>query len=155
MITRARVHKVVSDTEVVLEIPLYELIYRDGYESMPNELPIAKIASPPGCSPKYKVGDVVFVCIENDSLSNPVVVGSLVGDRRSSSTSDMALDSLAVKVNTNLSEDTSIGEVTKDNIKCLLGLGENVQKKFDDNSAQELQLLDFMTKTMNKYFNWS
>lgn len=67
---------------------------------------LATICSLPGCIPKYAQGDVVFVDFEQDNMSEPIIIGSLMSSKSNTSVIDLYADSLTVDVNTQLPEDT-------------------------------------------------
>lgn len=154
MVTKAIVHRIISDTEVVVKVPAFDLIEEEDGEEDVSSLPRARITATAGCRPKLRVNDIVYVCIEDNDLSKPIIMGTLITDapEATRSTSDAVFDSLKVNVNTNLAEDTTIGKVKKDEIKRLSGVKENIQKQFDDNMNQKIALLDFMTLVINSYF---
>lgn len=154
MVTKAIIHRIVSDTEVIVKVPAFDLVEEEEGEEDVNSLPRARITATPGCRPKFKVNDTVYVCIEDNDLSKPIIMGTLITGQPEAtrSTSDATFESLKVNVNTALPEDTSIGIVTKDDIRRLYGVRENVQKQFNDNMAQKKDMLKFMTDTINTYF---
>ena len=53
------------------------------------------------------------------------------------STSDVSFDSLEVKVNSVLPEDTNIGELNEDTFKMLTGLRDNVQTQIDTQTVAQ------------------
>lgn len=69
---------------------------------------LATICSLPGCIPRYAQGDVVFVDFEQDNMSEPIIIGSLMSSKSNTSVIDLYADSLTVDVNTQLPEDTFI-----------------------------------------------
>ena len=154
MVTKAIVHRIVSDTEVIVKVPAFDLVEEEAGEDDVNSLPRARIATTPGCIPKFKVNDTVYVCIEDNDLSKPIIMGVLVTSQPepTRSTSDATFESLKVNVNAILPEDTSIGDVGKENIQMLCGVNSNIQKQFDDNMVQKKDMIKFMTDTINTYF---
>lgn len=69
---------------------------------------LANICSLPGCVPKYAKGDVVYVDFEQDNMSDPIIIGSLMSSKSNNSVIDLYADSLTVDVNTQLSGETFI-----------------------------------------------
>ena len=151
MVTKALVKAVRSNrNEIDLYIPVY-----DSYEEDPNEKELssryhATICTPPGICPNYQVGDTVFICIEDANLSEPVIMGLLYPATNKKTSSDASFSSLIVSVNTKLSSDTSIGNVSKDNIKCLEKVNKNIQEQFDTNTKQKIELLDYISNQISK-----
>lgn len=97
-------------------------------QSIPSA--IASISA--GVYPALKVNDVVLVGFEDDDIDKPIIVGLLFSESAYNVGSDIISDSLQVKVNTVLPEETQIGEVTSGNIKFLKGLNNNVQTQLDN-----------------------
>lgn len=102
-----------------------------------SELYEARVLSPVGISPTYKVGDTVFVTFLTVGSGNPVILGLQYNEEALKKFSDAKFKSLNVSTNSILPEDTSIGKVTKDNIRCLINLNENVASKFTSLDAQD------------------
>lgn len=154
MVTKAEVRAVRNNkNEIDLYIPIY-----DGYEESPDESQLssryhATICTPPGISPAYQVGDIVFICIEDVDLSEPVIMGLLYPSNNEKTTSNANFSSLMVQVNTKLPADTSIGEVTKENIKCLEKVSSNIQEQFNGNTREKIELLDYLSGQLSNYLN--
>ena len=150
MVTKAIVKAVRNNkNEIDLYIPVY-----DDYEESPGEKELspryhATICTPPGICPNYQVNDTVFICIEDVNLSEPVIMGLLYPANNKDTLSDATFSSLVVNVNTTLSSDTSIGKVTKDNIKCLEKARTNIQDQLDTNTNQKIALLDYMSNQLS------
>lgn len=78
----------------------------------------ATISLPPTTTSPYKVGDVVFVGFENNSISKPVVLGKLyLGNDKDDNFSFANLSELSVQDKVNLPENTTIGGVVFDRTK--------------------------------------
>lgn len=151
MVTKAIVKAIrSSDNEVDLYIPIY-----DGYKPTPNSSTLttnynANICTLPGVTPNYQVGDVVYICIEDNNLQEPVIMGLLYPTKNVKTVSDGKFSSLCVTVNTKLSADTTIGEVTAENIKCLSNVNKNIQTQFDQNLSEKVSLLEYLTDKLSK-----
>lgn len=139
--TRAIVEGMVDDFHYRVRIPVLNKIAAAIGATPVEELSIATIAIPPGVSPKFRSGDVVFVEFEEGDTSKPVIVGSLFNTLDSQIVSDAKFDSLSVNVNTTLKRETQIGEVTADNIANIKGLNTNVQYEIDSNKAQHIEFV--------------
>ena len=134
--TRAIIEGMVDDFHYRVRIPLLNKIAAAIGSTPIEELAIATLAVAPGISPKFRNGNIVFVEFEEGDTSKPVIVGSLFNTLESSVVSDAQFDSLIVNVNTELPRDTSIGDVTDDNIAFLEGLSTNVQYEIDKNKKE-------------------
>lgn len=139
--TRAIVEGMVDDFHYRVRIPVLNKIAAAIGATPVEELSIATIAIPPGVSPKFRSGDIVFVEFEEGYTSKPVIVGSLFNTLDSQIVSDAKFDSLSVNVNTTLKRETQIGEVTADNISNIKGLNTNVQYEIDSNKAQHIEFV--------------
>ena len=139
--TRAIVEGMVDDFHYRVRIPVLNKIAAAIGATPVEELSIATIAIPPGVSPKFRSGDIVFVEFEEGDTSKPVIVGSLFNTLDSQVVSDAKFDSLSVNVNTTLKRETQIGEVTADNIANIKGLNTNVQYEIDSNKAQHIEFV--------------
>ena len=134
--TRAIVEGMVDDFHYRVRIPILNKIAQAVGATPVDELAIATLAVPPGVSPKFRSGNVVFVEFEEGDTSKPVICGALFNTLDSQTVSDAKFDSLTVNVNTVLPRDTHIGDVTDDNIAFLEGLSTNVQYEIDKNKAE-------------------
>ncbi len=139
--TRAIVEGMVDDFHYRVRIPVLNKIAAAIGATPVEELSIATIAIPPGVSPKFRSGDIVFVEFEEGDTSKPVIVGSLFNTLDSQIVSDAKFDSLSVNVNTTLKRETQIGEVTADNIANIKGLNTNVQYEIDSNKAKHIEFV--------------
>lgn len=134
--TRAIVEGMVDDFHYRVRIPILNKIAQAVGATPVDELAIATLAVPPGISPKFRSGNVVFVEFEEGDTSKPVICGALFNTLDSQTVSDAKFDSLTVNVNTVLPRDTCIGDVTDDNIAFLEGLSTNVQYEIDKNKTE-------------------
>jgi hypothetical protein len=137
-------------TYKVQVIAYYEYLNNGGKEDFSHTID-ARVAMSPGVTPAYKNGDMVYVCIEDNRLDVPVIMGALECDALKS-VSDASLSSLTVSGNTKLSSDTSIGVVTKENIACLENVKSNIQSQFDTNIQTQITLLENMKKMLDEQF---
>lgn len=119
MLQKAIIEKKLDKYSMKVRIPVYNKVKSDPTATPTNELYTATIQTLPGCSPNYQEGDVVIVDFENDDLSFPIIIGVLYREHMPQGSTDITADSLVVNVNTNLSENTLIGEVTPDSLKKL------------------------------------
>lgn len=119
MLQKAIIEKKLDKYSMKVRIPVYNKVKSDPTATPTNELYTATIQTLPGCSPNYQEGDVVIVDFENDDLSFPIIIGLLYREHMPQGSTDITADSLVVNVNTSLSENTLIGEVTPESLKKL------------------------------------
>jgi hypothetical protein len=134
MVTKATVEKIISNEEISVNIPAYDIVEEGTDEEELSSSQVARISCPPGFIPDFTVGDTVFVCIEDNDLGEPVVMGKLLLDgcsEDSVGSSRATLSKLKVTGATKLSKDTNIGEVTDKHILCLKDARSNIQEQLD------------------------
>lgn len=140
--TRAIIEGCIDNYHYRVRIPIINKLKSSVSATPTEELAIATIAAIPGCSPKFRNGDIVFVEFEERDTSKPVIVGRLYNTDDKTIASDANFDSLVANVNVELPVDTTIGKVTKTNILYLEGLGSNVQYEFNKNNAEHQSIND-------------
>lgn len=156
MILRAKVTRVLDDYHCSVRIPQFNKLKTSVGATPDSELYTAVITCNSGVQPIIKSGDTVLVAFDRGEHSAPCIIGLLFNQEARSSKSDASFTSLDVSVNAKFSEDVTIGNVTKDNIKYLEKLKTNVQQEFDDinNELKEktktIQKLDARAKTLEK-----
>lgn len=97
-----------------------------------SELYTARVATSCGIWPDFKSGDKVFIAFLTFGSGSPVILGLQFNEASKRRFSSAHFTDLEVSVNSKLPEDTSIGEVTSDNIKCLTNLSTNIDSKFTE-----------------------
>lgn len=129
--TRAFIEGKVDDFHYRVRIPVLNKLDSSVGATPTKELAIATIATPPGISPKFKNGDLVFIEYEEQDTSKPVIVGRMFNTLTSSIVSDAQFDSVQVSVNAHLPNDSTVGNNNSQNLKYLNGLTTNVQTNLD------------------------
>ena len=142
MITKAIVEEVVSPYQVKVRIPLLNGISSSTISTPSDELNIATICSLPNCLTNLQVGDVVFIGFEDNTHHKAVVLGCLLKEARTTSYADLELNDLIVHGKTTLPIETSIGNVTPDNIRSLEGISDNIQQQLNLIKEQQDVLAD-------------
>lgn len=130
MIVRGFVEAIVDDTHVKVRVPKVNKMEGAVGATPTAELAIGVVCTPPGYSPRLRRGDAVIIGYENEDESSPIVLGMLF-TLNNDTTANAKIDSLEVKVDTKLSENTAIGNVSKENIQFLQGLKDNAQSQLD------------------------
>lgn len=130
MVVRGLVEAISDNTHVKVRIPKLNKSENAVGATPTSELATAVISAPPGYHPKIRRGDAVIVAFENDDEGSPIVLG-LLFNPNSKTKADAVLDSLEVAVNAVLPVETTIGELSSDNIATLIGVRENIQTQLD------------------------
>ena len=145
-ITRAYVEKVETPYLIRVRIPFLNRAKESSNCTPTRELATAPICVPTNFIPNIQAGDVVFVGFEDNDYGKPVILGMLYRKEMGQSRGTALLSSLDVQVDTHLSEETSIGEVTAENIRALIGCNNNLQ-------AEITALKDMLAKCNNEIEN--
>lgn len=140
MITKAIVEEIVSPHQVKVRIPTLDRATSSSIATSKDMLNIATICTLPNCYTNLKIGDVVFVGFEDNTYYKAIVLGHLSIDAMTTF-ADLTLNSLEVNTSTKLPQNTSIGSVSSQELYCLTGLKDNVQKQID-NIEERLKQLD-------------
>lgn len=143
--TRAIIEGKLDDYHYRVRIPILNKLSSSVGATPSNELAIATIAAIPGCSPKFRNGDIVFIEYEEKDTSKPVIVGRLFNNKDDSIASDGCFDSLIINVNSELPADTSIGDVSATSISYLEGLNTNLQFEIDKNTTEHKDFVNNIT----------
>lgn len=119
MLMKAIIESNNIDNQYKIRIPKYHKLRGVAEASSYDQLPFASVCYLPGIFPNYSIGDIVYIDFENDDLSYPVILGKLLSDNNKSekSVSDIESRSLKVQVDTTLSEDTKIGQISYNDFK--------------------------------------
>lgn len=131
MITKGIVEQIVDNYTYKVRLPLYDGITSAPTFTSTDDLNIATVNCPPNCRYNLRIGDIVFVGFEDNDMGKPIILGFLYSDKSMSTSCDLTLNSLIVKVNTKLSDDTSIGEVSSQDIRNLVHTKGNIQQQID------------------------
>ena len=131
MIYRAIIEKVVDRYTAKIRIPLIHRTSQSVEYTPIEKLPEAKICTLPSTHANIKVGDIVLIAFENSDMTKPVIIGYLYKESFNDTAISPTLNSLKVQLDTKLSRDTYIGEVSPDEISSLIGVKENIQQQIN------------------------
>ena len=77
MITKAIVEKVIDNYNIRVRVPSLDRTYQSSVYTNNEDLNVAIVCTLPGCDPNIKVGDVVFVSLEETEEDRAVILGYL------------------------------------------------------------------------------
>lgn len=136
MLTKAYVVSKVknSSNRYIVRIPLLNSIEGAKHSTPNSELSEAAVASLPATSNILHPGDCVYVGFENNDLGSPVIIGHLFTETLNNSPIDIELRKLTFDKSTvseaHLPKNTTIGNVSANNIKALEGCNLNIKDTF-------------------------
>lgn len=123
MITKAYIEEVISNYKYRVRIPLFDQVSSSSTCTPTKLLPIASLCGVPGVHYNYRVGDIVYVAVENNERDNIVILGMLMTEESARRHQcDLIVNDIIVESSATLPNDTSIGTVSNvvaefDNIK--------------------------------------
>ena len=132
MITKGIVEKIIDTYTAKVRLPVYDGMPIGTISVPTDDLSSATVCTISGAQPNLRVGDVVFVGFEDNDRGKPVILGCLYSPESENSVADLTVSSLNVLVDTNLSEDTHIGDVTPQEISNLRFSKDNLQVQIDN-----------------------
>ena len=141
MITKGIVEEIITPYEIKVRLPLLDGIKESRQGVQTSDLSNAIISSLPNSENNVSVGDIVIVGFEDEDLGKPIILGHLYKETVSETQLDLTLRKLSTTSSTILSEETSIGEVTKNEIKALKNIRFNIQNQLD-NIVERLNTLE-------------
>lgn len=131
MITKGIVEDIIDTYQVRVRLPIFDKIDGAKNATKNEDLSIGTVCCLPNSSYQVNVGDVVFVGFEDNDISKPIILGQLYRDVDSNTLMTLILGTLETKTSTVLSENTTIGDVSANEIKCLLGIKTNIQQQLN------------------------
>ena len=109
MITKAKIESISDDSKyATIRIPMYNKASTAVGATQSNHLNSAPIVALPGITPKYQVGDTVYVAFEDDDISQPVILGNLVS-AATTSTSNIKVHSIEATMDIHMPPKINLG----------------------------------------------
>lgn len=131
MITKGIVRQILDKDHVRVSVPALGQL-----EDNPNfnleKLPVAQLCSIPGITASYRLGDVVYVELEDDDLFRPVILGG-VSDKMTSR-SDATFNEISVRSMAALPQNQKTGDMT-------------IISAFEDVNEALIELADICNRT--------
>lgn len=131
MITKGIVEDIVDKYQARVRLPIFDKVDGAKNATKDEDLSIGTVCCLPNSSYQVNVGDVVFVGFEDNDISKPIILGQLYRDVDSNTLMTLILGTLETKTSTVLSENTTIGDVSANEIKCLSGIKTNIQQQLN------------------------
>lgn len=131
MITKGIVEDIIDTYQVRVRLPIFDKVDGAKNATKNEDLSIGTVCCLPNSSYQVNVGDIVFVGFEDNDISKPIILGQLYRDVDSNTLMSLVLGTLETKTSTVLSENTTIGDVSANEIKCLSGIKTNIQQQLN------------------------
>ena len=119
---------IIEDTfknQAKVRIPVFDKVFSASLGVDYNDLSEATMCVPPKFDMNVKQGDIVYILFEDNNRQKPVIIGFVKNDNNSCCNSETV--DIVVSNDVILSNETSIGNVDKNNIKNLVGINKNIQ----------------------------
>ena len=140
MIARAIVERVLSPYLFKVRIPLLDRMNDSSVNTKTVSLNEAVVCTLPGCDPNIHVGDVVFV--SNDETEDDwTILGYLYRARSTDTLCNLKLNELTVADSATLPVNTTVGDVTAEQLQYVEGTTSNIQQQIDSVVKQYDSLL--------------
>ena len=136
MVTKGIVTELINSNQARVRLPLLDSIENVKGSTSNNNLSIATVCSISNTKHSISVGDIVYVSFEDNDKSKPVILGHLIYDKTTNSQTEINVNALNVKTKTNLSKDTTIGNVKYNEIAALSGIQRNIQAQLNNLSSE-------------------
>lgn len=147
MITKAIVEQVLDKYSIRVRIPTIDRTSQSSVHTKREDLNVALVCTLPGCDPNIQPGDIVYVALDDKNEDDAVILGYLYRSRMTGTRCDMILNDLSVTICASLPQETSIGNVTSQELSYLQGTTGNIQKQLDTIHSKLNRLLDNMSQS--------
>ena len=131
MITKAIVEQIVDKYNIKVRIPIIDRTAKSSIYTSTKDLNVATICTVPGCDPNLQVGDVVIVAIDETLDEKVVILGHSYRNSSSSTCPDVSVNQLNVKVECTLPLETTIGNVSGQDLQKVSGVTANIQHQLN------------------------
>ena len=126
MITRAIIEEKITEYSYRVRIPIFDRVKADPSSVPTNFLNIAVASFPKGVLKNLQVGDIVFVGFENNDAGSPVILGHLYRESLNSLDTFIESTTLNITNQATLPENTSIGDITYQQLYYLNNVSRNI-----------------------------
>lgn len=120
MVTKAIVEEIISEYEVTVRIPTLDAGSNFSSSTQNYNLANAIICVPPQCVYSPTKGDIVIVSFEDNDYGKPIILGCLFKESGNTSGMGANLSTLNVTGNTKLSTQTTIGNISYQQLQNVL-----------------------------------
>lgn len=134
MVTKAIIDSIESPYQVKVRIPLINSVTSFSQATAKENLSSAIICTLPKCQFIPEVGDIVIVAFEDNDAGKPIIIGCLFKESGNTSSINLVGNSLNISGTTKLSEQTTIGTISynellqvKNIIANLKGINDQIQ----------------------------
>lgn len=132
MITKGIVEEILTDYSIKVRLPILDSIEGTRDATSTSDLSEAIICTTPNSEINFTVGDIVVVGFEDNDDSKPIILGFLSKESGNTSSISNNLSKLNVNVSAKLPKDTSIGNISSQDISMLQGAKFNIQSQLNN-----------------------
>lgn len=142
MITKAIVESIVDRYTIKVRIPRLDRIETTSMRTSTEYLNEAIVCTLPNYDPNIRIGDIVFVALDDQNEDEVIILGYLYREKRTETYADIILGDLNVKTRATLPRETFIGNIKPTEIACLQGANESLQAQITYLKTQVEQLTE-------------
>ena len=133
MLTKGYIVEIpLNDNKYKVRVPFYE----NAVENSEEVILTATLSQSPGIVKGYSIGDCVYLSFEDNDISRPVIIGKLLNDTGNIAENIKATN-LEVSGKVVLPQNTSIGGVTPENIRSLIGNTNNLKWQIEESLSNK------------------
>lgn len=151
MITKGIVEEILTNYSIKVRLPILDSIEGTRDATPTSDLSEAIVCVAPNSEINFTVGDIVIVGFEDNDDSKPIILGFLFKESGNTSSISNNLSKLNVNVSAKLPRDTSIGNISSQDISMLQGAKFNIQSQLNNSNASinELEkVVDDLSKSV-------
>ena len=132
MVTKAIVEDATNKYEIKVRIPIYDRASIASRKVTTEDLPVATVCTLPNSGLNLQKGDIVFVSFEDGDIGRPVIIGCLFKEKMNNTGASIFANSIEIDGGAKMPKQTSIGEVTAEELSWLRGVSDSIQGQIND-----------------------
>lgn len=150
MITKAIVESIVDRYTIKVRIPRLDRTENSSIRTPTEYLNEAIVCTLANYDPNIRVGDIVFVALDDQNEDEVIILGYLYREKRTETYADIILGDLNVKTRATLPNETFIGNINPIEISYLQGSKENLQQQINYLKTQVEELTELTSALVNE-----
>lgn len=150
MITKAIVESLVDKYTIRVRIPRIDRVLETSMNTSNEHLSEALICTLSNCDPNIRVGDIVFVALDDQNEDEVIILGYLYREKRTEAYCDLILNELNVQTKAVLPKNTIIGDISSTDLLMIKNSKSNLQSQIDSITTQLNTLTELINHTNEK-----